>query len=71
MMASTIDEQIACVEREVKKRRQVYPRWVQQGQMSKAFADRQIEVMEDVATALRGLRTEVPAAQESLPLGGS
>jgi len=38
----------ACIEREIKQRRHVYPRLVSDGRMSQAFADRQIAIMESI-----------------------
>jgi hypothetical protein len=37
---------LAGVDRELKLRRAVYPRWVSDGKMSQSLADRQIEVFE-------------------------
>jgi hypothetical protein len=51
-----IDEQIACVKREIEMRRRVYPRWVQEGKMKQAKADAEIEAMEAVLATLRGIR---------------
>jgi hypothetical protein len=36
-------------EREVKMRRRVYPKWVQDGRMTQAMADQQIAVMAAIA----------------------
>ena len=47
--------QLAEVEREIKVRRRVYPRFVQNGQVSQETADRQLAVMEAVADTLRRL----------------
>jgi hypothetical protein len=55
--APTLDEQIACVERELRLRRQVYPRWVATGRKKQAVADREIQVMEAVLTTLRALQS--------------
>ena len=38
----------ACLERELRMRRRVYPRWVQAGKLSQAEADREITVMEAI-----------------------
>ena len=38
----------ACIERELKMRRRVYPRWVENGKMTQADADREIAVMEAI-----------------------
>lgn len=40
-----INEQIACIEREINMRQRVYPKWVAAGKMSKQKADREIEIM--------------------------
>jgi hypothetical protein len=50
----SIADQIACVEREIKMREHVYPRWVGQGKMTKDKADREIAVMREVLTTLQG-----------------
>ncbi|WP_185982847.1 hypothetical protein [Aureimonas mangrovi] len=42
-----------CADREVKQRRRVYPRFVSDGRMTQAFADRQIAVMEAIAADYR------------------
>lgn len=42
------DQKRACIERELKMRRRVYPRWVQDGRMSQAKADEEIAVMEAI-----------------------
>lgn len=38
-----------CAEREVKMRRKVYPRWVQNGKMSYKHAQEEIEKMQSIA----------------------
>lgn len=48
LFAPTLDEQIACVERELTYRRRVYGRLVFAGKMTQARADREIEVMSAV-----------------------
>lgn len=35
----------ACIERELRMRRRVYPRWVSTGRLTQAQADREIAVM--------------------------
>jgi len=52
----TLDEQIVCVERELRYRRNVYPRRVADRKMPAASADKQIELMEAVLATLRRLR---------------
>lgn len=51
----TLDAQVAEVEREIKLRQRVYPRWIDLGKISQAAADRQIEVMRAVAESLHRL----------------
>jgi hypothetical protein len=52
-MTFTNEQLAACAEREVKQRRRVYPRWVEDGRMSQAFADEQIALMEWIASDYR------------------
>jgi len=35
----SIEDQVACVEREIRQRARVYPRWVEAGRMTQAKAD--------------------------------
>jgi len=42
-----------CAEREVKLRKRVYPRRVDEGRMTQALADRQIALMEAIAAHYR------------------
>ena len=49
----TLDELLACIEREVKLRRRVYPRRVADGRMTQALAEKEIRRMENVADYLR------------------
>jgi hypothetical protein len=44
----TYDDKRACIERELKMRRRVYPRWVEKGTMSQAQAYREIATMEAI-----------------------
>lgn len=55
MIEITNRDKAECAEREVKQRRYVYPRRVGAGKMTQALADRQIAVMEAIATDYRGL----------------
>lgn len=48
--AFTAREKSDAAMREVKQRRRVYPRWVSDGRMTQVFADRQIALMEEIAT---------------------
>lgn len=47
-----IDDQIACVTREIAMRRKVYPRWVAAGKMTQAKADTEISCMLAVLATL-------------------
>ena len=49
----SIKAQIECVERELKMRRRVYPRWVDDGKMSQAKADQEIARMAAVLLTLK------------------
>jgi hypothetical protein len=52
----TLDQQIACVERELRYRRRVYPRVVQNEAMTQEEADHQIAAMEAVLKTLKSLQ---------------
>lgn len=49
----TENEKAECAEREVRQRRRVYPRFVADGRMTQAFADRQLALMEEIAREYR------------------
>lgn len=55
MSAIPLDEQLAAVEREIRLRERVYPRWIESGKMTQARADREIAAMQGVAMTLRSL----------------
>jgi len=40
---------LACIQREIKMRERVYPRWVASGKMSQEKADLELEVMRAIA----------------------
>lgn len=48
-MTYTRDEKLREARRELRQRRRVYPRLVQQGKLTRADADRQIAIMEAIA----------------------
>ena len=52
----TIDEQIAEVERELKMRAAVYPRWIANGNLKESTAARHVAAMRAVLETLKGLR---------------
>lgn len=47
-MTFTFTEKLEAVDRELKYRRRVYPRWIEAEKMTQALADRQIAVMEAI-----------------------
>lgn len=49
----TVADKLACVEREVKMRRRVYPHWTASGKMRVSEAEREIAVMEAIADDYR------------------
>jgi len=51
----TLDNQIACVRRELSLRRSVYPRLIQSKKMTQAWADYQMDCMEAVLNTLEQL----------------
>ena len=51
----TITEQIAAVEREIKMRHRVYPRWIESDRMTQKQADYEIACMESVLETLRAV----------------
>jgi len=44
---------LACIEREIKMRERVYPRWVAAGKMSQEKGDLELEVMRAIAEDYR------------------
>ena len=50
---TSLHGQIACVEREIKMRQRVYPRWVEQERMTQRKADEEIESMQAVLATLK------------------
>lgn len=59
MADPTPTEKRACIERELRMRRRVYPRRVADGKMTQAQADREIAVMEAILD-------DYPAAQKDM-----
>jgi hypothetical protein len=53
---SSLDAQIAEVEREIKYRENVYPRWARAGKIRQSVADMHLERMRDVLKTLTELR---------------
>jgi hypothetical protein len=67
LMTFTAEQLATCAEREVKQRRRVYPRWIEDRRMPQAFADEQVAMMEQSA---RNYRTKAEAAKGEL-FGGT
>jgi hypothetical protein len=53
----TIEDQIACVNREISMRKNAYPRFVANKQMTQEKADRELAVMSEVLTTLTLVKT--------------
>lgn len=49
----TAADKLACVEREIKMRQRVYPRWIEDGRMSAGKAAHEIACMEAIADDYR------------------
>jgi hypothetical protein len=52
----SLGEQIRCAERELEKRRRLYPRWVREGKLNELKAEQEIEAMAAVVRTLESLR---------------
>lgn len=52
----SVDDQIACVKREIALRKNVYPGFVQKGRMKQAEADKELERMTAVLYTLFDLK---------------
>lgn len=48
MAEITAEDKLACAERELKMRRKVYPRWIDDGRMTNEKAAHEIAVMEAI-----------------------
>ena len=57
MAEVTLEEMIACVDREIGMREKVYPRWVENRKMLSATADKELERMRAVRLVLTGMAT--------------
>jgi hypothetical protein len=71
MSAISLDDQVKEVKREIAMRKRVYPRWVAQGKMDKALADKKLAIMEAALATLEDLQAKVEALdprQQGLPL---
>lgn len=59
-MIITAADKMQCAERELKYRRRVYGRLVERSKMTKAQAERELELMEAIASDYRALAMEEP-----------
>lgn len=53
----SLEEQIACVEREIRFRKHVYPRWVEAKKLLPAKASLELDRMQAVLSTLQALQT--------------
>jgi hypothetical protein len=51
----SLKEQIECAERELEKRRRLYPRWIKAGDLNELKAEREIAGMEAIIRTLESL----------------
>lgn len=58
-MTVSLERQIRCVKREIKKRESVYPRWVERQSMSKEQADGELEAMRAVLMTLLEIEAKI------------
>lgn len=54
----TLEQQIACVRRELALRQRVYPKWVSAGRMKQADADKELAAMQAVHDTLSAIAKE-------------
>lgn len=63
LLPISLEDQIACVKRELRLRTTTYPKWVAAKRLRQDAADREIAVMTAVLETLQGLRpTATPDA---------
>lgn len=63
-MTVSLDDQIACVRREIGLRERVYPKWVAAGKMKADAADQEIARMRAVIETLESVRALFPAKSD-------
>ena len=61
----SLDNQIACIRREISLRRNVYPKLLVSGQMTQAWADFQMDAIEAVLATLVQLKEAQARAEQS------
>lgn len=57
-MAYTLTDKLACLERELRYRRRVYPRWILEGRMTTASAEHECSVLQAIIDDYRRLRDQ-------------
>ena len=60
MEAVSLERQIECVEREIRMRARVYPRWVKAGKLNADAAQEESAAMQAVLQTLLQLRRRMP-----------
>jgi hypothetical protein len=61
LFGPSIDDQIACVEREIAMRRRAYPRWIADRRMSQAKAQHELDAMCAVLATLQRVKANASA----------
>lgn len=56
LLPPTLDDQIACVEREIAMRQRLYPRWVADRRMAERTARYELDTMRAVLETLREVK---------------
>lgn len=64
---ATIAEQLTELRREAQQRARVYPRWVQDGRMTQAAADRQMARLNDAIATLEACQAGTPPPPDAPP----
>ena len=68
----SLDDQIRCVQREIRLRERVYPRLVVQEQMSRLVAENELAAMRAVLETLEAIRQpSLPWSQPGASFGGA
>lgn len=57
-MTASLEDQIVCVQREIRMRERNYPKWVENGRMTQAQSDKQLGTMRDVLETLKKITPE-------------
>ncbi len=60
----TLDDEIACIEREIAMRQSVYPRWIELNEMAEAKARHELNAMQAVLSRLLAIRAAQTAERE-------